>query len=502
MSEEINVKQLLREGIEASRAGDKETARAKFEQVTELDENNENAWLWLSTVVDTDEEKRVCLSNVLVINPANEKAQKLMDKLQEKKRQLAAEEEVIPGVSRRQLMLIGGGGGAVIVILIALFILSSVSSNNARIAETANAARLFGEQTSTVQAIALAATSVAETQIALAGTDTPTPRSNVLPPTFTPTPSETPLAAAAAIETPPPSVPGTIVLWGGRDRLSNNALELYSVPANGTTPLAQIGLELGRDVRYAATAQRVIYTFYDSALFTFGLEAINVNGTQVQPINPRLPDALILNVEQPDYCATANRIVHIGVPEVKLEEGNLQFGNDRPPTKLFITDVDAGTTIQLTNDEATYTYPTFSPDCTRIAAVRDDKNTATPGADVIVIDIANGTQTAVTTDFGTFIETTPRWSPDGTQIFFAAAQATTPNNHDIVYIRADGTGTPLLPVRDEFDTIFPVISPDGQYLAYSSNRSGSYQIYIQSLADNSVWQLTNGDGDFYAGGWR
>jgi Tol biopolymer transport system component len=47
---------------------------------------------------------------------------------------------------------------------------------------------------------------------------------------------------------------------------------------------------------------------------------------------------------------------------------------------------------------------------------------------VIVIDIANGTQTAVTTDFGTFIETTPRWSPDGTQIFFAAAQATTPKS--------------------------------------------------------------------------
>jgi hypothetical protein len=502
LSEDNNIKQLLREGVEAARAGDKETARARFEQVTELDENNENAWLWLATVVDTDEEKRVCLSNVLVINPANEKAQKMMDKLQDKKRQQAADEEVIPGVSRRQLLIIGGGGGVVILLLIALFVTSTVSTNNARAAETASARRLYGEQTSTSAAIALVATSNAETQIAQQSTPTPTPRSNVLPPTFTPTPTWTPQAGEQAIITPPPSIPGTIVMWGGRDSLSNGALALFAVPANASVAPSQIGTDLGRDVRFTAVGQRVVYTFYDSALFTFGLQAINLNGTQLQPINPRLPDALILNVEQPDYCTTANRIVHVGVPEVQLDPNNIQFGDDRPPTKVFITDVDAGATIQITTDTATYSYPAFSPDCDRIAVVRNDENTATPGADIVIIDIANGTQTPVTTDLDTFTETTPRWSPDGTQIFYAAALATSPNNHDIAYTNADGTGSPLLPVRDEFDTVFPVVSPDGQYLAYASNRSGRYQIYIQSLADSTVWQLTNGDGSFYPGGWR
>ncbi len=502
MSEEQNVKQLLREGIEAARAGDKAAARAKFEEVTELDENNENAWLWLASVVETDEEKRVCLSNVLVINPANEKAQKMMEKLQEKKRQAAADEEVIPGVSRRQLVLFGGGGAAIIILLVGAFLAITISNNNATAAATASAARLFGEQTNTFEAISVQATNLVETQIAAMGTDTPTPRSNELPPTFTPTPSETPLAAALAVSTPPASMPGTIVLWGGRDRLSNGALELYAIPANGSTPPLQIGTELGRDVRYAATGPRVIYTFYDSALFTFGIQAMNTNGTQLQPINPRLPDALILNVEQPDYCTTANRVVHIGIPEVRLDANNLQFGDDRPPTKLFITDLDSGSTIQVTSDTATYRYPAFSPDCTRIAAVRNDENTATPGADVVVIDIANGTQTAVTTDFTTFSESTPRWSADGLQIIYAAAPATAPNNHDIAITRADGTGTPLLTVRDEFDTVFPVISPDEQYITYSSNRTGSYQIYIQSLADNTVWQLTSLDGNYYPGGWR
>ena len=73
MSDEQEVKQLLREGVEAARAGDKAKARDRFERVTELDENNERAWLYLAQVVDTDEERRVCFSNVLVINPDNEK---------------------------------------------------------------------------------------------------------------------------------------------------------------------------------------------------------------------------------------------------------------------------------------------------------------------------------------------------------------------------------------------------------------------------------------------
>ncbi len=72
MSEEIAL--LLREGIAAARAGDKERARRLLLEVTERDERNEEAWLWLSGVVDDPEEMRICLENVLAINPANERA--------------------------------------------------------------------------------------------------------------------------------------------------------------------------------------------------------------------------------------------------------------------------------------------------------------------------------------------------------------------------------------------------------------------------------------------
>jgi hypothetical protein len=50
----------------------------------EIDQYNEQAWLWLSAVVDSPEEQRTCLENVLAINPANERARQGLDILSKK----------------------------------------------------------------------------------------------------------------------------------------------------------------------------------------------------------------------------------------------------------------------------------------------------------------------------------------------------------------------------------------------------------------------------------
>jgi hypothetical protein len=76
-----NIDAMLRAGVEAYRAGNKLEARTMLEKVLELDEYNEMAWLWLSAVVETPEEKRTCFENVLVINPNNENAKKGLNSL-------------------------------------------------------------------------------------------------------------------------------------------------------------------------------------------------------------------------------------------------------------------------------------------------------------------------------------------------------------------------------------------------------------------------------------
>ncbi len=71
-----NVDSMVQEAIQTYRAGNKAKARELLEKATELDSYNENAWMWLSAVVDTPKDQRVCLENVLVINPDNENAKK------------------------------------------------------------------------------------------------------------------------------------------------------------------------------------------------------------------------------------------------------------------------------------------------------------------------------------------------------------------------------------------------------------------------------------------
>ena len=69
------VAELLRRGIAAAKAGRTQVARQALLQATELDERNEQAWLWLSGVTESLEDRRVCLENVLTINPNNGHAQ-------------------------------------------------------------------------------------------------------------------------------------------------------------------------------------------------------------------------------------------------------------------------------------------------------------------------------------------------------------------------------------------------------------------------------------------
>ncbi|MFN2271233.1 MAG: hypothetical protein ACK2US_10380 [Anaerolineae bacterium] len=73
-NDELDVHSWLRDGIAAAKAGDKERARELLMRVIEQDERIEAAWLWLSGVADSDEDRLVCLENVVTLNPDNARA--------------------------------------------------------------------------------------------------------------------------------------------------------------------------------------------------------------------------------------------------------------------------------------------------------------------------------------------------------------------------------------------------------------------------------------------
>src|SRR5574340_1424195 len=72
-------RQWLAEGIAKIKAGQRAEARELLLRVVERDERNARAWLWLSSVVDSLDDRRVALENVLALEPENAAAKAGLD---------------------------------------------------------------------------------------------------------------------------------------------------------------------------------------------------------------------------------------------------------------------------------------------------------------------------------------------------------------------------------------------------------------------------------------
>ena len=66
--------QMLYDGAVAVQQRDLERARDLLLQVVEVDENNSEAWLWLSGAVDSLDDQQTALENVLELEPNNQAA--------------------------------------------------------------------------------------------------------------------------------------------------------------------------------------------------------------------------------------------------------------------------------------------------------------------------------------------------------------------------------------------------------------------------------------------
>ena len=82
----------------------------------------------------------------------------------------------------------------------------------------------------------------------------------------------------------------------------------------------------------------------------------------------------------------------------------------------------------------------------------------------------------------------PRWSPDGRSI---ALSTWAKGGYRDIRIIDVASGRERRLTNDRAIDIYPVFSPDGAYLYYSSDRSGIYNIYAYDLRTEKTWQVTN-----------
>ncbi len=199
---------------------------------------------------------------------------------------------------------------------------------------------------------------------------------------------------------------------------------------------------------------------------------------------------------------------------------------------LFVLTPQEGYLRLLYDKGGVNSSASFSPDGKRIAfASSNDGNT-----DIFVVTVEGGTPQRLTSARG--IDTQPAWAPNGRQIAFTSTRSGSPQ---IYLMDADGSnvrrltfdggfhdeatwandGTRLActtKVGDRFqiatiDTITgeqgvipgpgnnesPCFSPDGSMLAFSSDRTGSPQIFVTD-ADGVPHQLTS-EGKNYSPTW-
>lgn len=116
MTASVDFERLMREGRLALDKGDRDLAHELWREAALLDPYNEQVWLALLDVLETLEDRRVCLQNILEINPLNTQARRMLrayearqqrrSKLkQERQSQLAVLKKQRRGLIARALML-------------------------------------------------------------------------------------------------------------------------------------------------------------------------------------------------------------------------------------------------------------------------------------------------------------------------------------------------------------------------------------------------------------
>jgi eukaryotic-like serine/threonine-protein kinase len=184
-----------------------------------------------------------------------------------------------------------------------------------------------------------------------------------------------------------------------------------------------------------------------------------------------------------------------------------------------------------------YLNPELSPDGRRVAA---ERRSAHGDLDIYLLELSGGTARRFT--FNPADDYFPVWSPDGSHVVFASSRngsyglyqkpSSRPGNEEplltnaasdvapyrltaagglLVYRMVNAKGFndvwafPLLGDRkpfpvlhsEEFSQSFPDLSPDGGWVAYSSNETGRYEVYIQRFPKAGAKSQVSTSGGVY-----
>jgi len=87
------------------------------------------------------------------------------------------------------------------------------------------------------------------------------------------------------------------------------------------------------------------------------------------------------------------------------------------------------------------------------------------------------------------------WSHDGKWLVLRTDNGSR-GAGDVVGVRLGGDSTPVDLVASPFSEMHPVVSPDGRWIAYASDESGAFEVYVRPFPNTQGgrWQVSSGGG--------
>ena len=159
---------------------------------------------------------------------------------------------------------------------------------------------------------------------------------------------------------------------------------------------------------------------------------------------------------------------------------------------IWVSELDRGTLTRLTTAEGQDNVPLWHPDERRVVFQSERDG----GRDVFwrAAD-GSGTVERLLSIDDSVTEITPYdWSQDGDTLFAHATSKATGRDVGTVSMLAPETWTPL--IQTTADEWAPALSPDGRWLAYTSDESGRAEVYVQrfpELSDRTPISIGGGD---------
>ena len=181
---------------------------------------------------------------------------------------------------------------------------------------------------------------------------------------------------------------------------------------------------------------------------------------------------------------------HYGSPHISPDGKRIAVAipSGSSGSDVWVYEIPHGTLTRLTFDEHS-SAPIWSPDGKRIAFA-----TTRPTGPAILVKAADGSGAEETLVAGESLILVPSsWSSDGKFLAYWAVGSAT--GRDIWIAPLTGEGKPQPFLQTKFNEMQARFSPDSRWIAYQSEESGRYEVYVQPFpGPGGKWQISTNGG--------